>query len=278
MPRLTDNDRRLGPLTWGRSSWKALGVTLSSGDEEEEDRARNSLTVYVFGWVARLWLPTILQPYREKHQAIGWAAATIERLGRDWYYETHPRTFGFTLHKGFLQVFYGRQTLDSSTDQVWCKHLPWTQWRHVRTSYYDLEGKHFWTEPKHTGRRDWEEWHRQREACPAARFEFDDYDGKRIVATTRIEEREWHFGEGWFKWLGWLRRPMVRRSLDIAFSAEVGPEKGSWKGGTMGHGIDMLPGELHEAAFRRYCEQEHRSKYRCFRITYVGPVVEGDGQ
>jgi hypothetical protein len=41
--------------------------------------------------------------------------------------------------------------------------------------------------------------------------------------------------------------------LDIRFSEETGRRKGSWKGGTLGHGIDMLPGELHEAAFRRYC-------------------------
>jgi hypothetical protein len=31
--------------------------------------------------------------------------------------------------------------------------------------------------------------------------------------------------------------------------------KGSWKGGTVGHSIAMLPGELHGAAFARYCEQ-----------------------
>ena len=47
----------------------------------------------------------------------------------------------------------------------------------------------------------------------------------------------------------------IRRSLDLEFSGETGPEKGSWKGGTVGTGIEMLPGELHEAAFRRYCQK-----------------------
>lgn len=37
---------------------------------------------------------------------------------------------------------------------------------------------------------------------------------------------------GWFKWLSWFGRPKIRRSLDIQFSSETGPEKGSWKGGT----------------------------------------------
>lgn len=55
-------------------------------------------------------------------------------------------------------------------------------------------------------------------------------------------------------------RLAVRRSLDIQFSGETGTRKGSWKGGTVGHSIDMLPGELHEAAFRRYCS-EHKMAF-----------------
>lgn len=51
-----------------------------------------------------------------------------------------------------------------------------------------------------------------------------------------------------------------------------GPEKGSWKGGTIGHSIEMLPDELHEAAFRRYCDQDHRAKGRSYRIRFIGPT------
>jgi hypothetical protein len=43
----------------------------------------------------------------------------------------------------------------------------------------------------------------------------------------------------------------------------------------MGHGIDMLPGELHEAAFRRYCEQDVRNKYGPSRIKFIGSVPDG---
>lgn len=89
---------------------------------------------------------------------------------------------------------------------------------------------------------------------------------------THIEEREWKFGTGWFRWLSWFRKPKVSRSLDIRFSEEVGKDKGSWKGGKVGHGIDMLPGELHEAAFRRYCEKEHSAKDGKYRVTFVGVV------
>lgn len=256
MTRLTDNDKHFGPLTYAKASWTPWRLVLSSGDEEDSG---NSLTAYAFGWVVRLRLPVILQPYRERYIAKCWDAETIARMGRNWYYHTFPREYGFSLHDGFLQLFLGAQTHDSSTTQDWCWSLPWTQWRFVRRSFYDLDGQHFWTEPRDIPRdRAFEE--KMCDAVPKAIFEFDDFDGQRITATTCIEEREWRFGEGWFRWLSIFRGHKVQRSLDIRFSEQVGPEKGSWKGGTLGHGINMLKGELHEAAFRRYCA-EHGLQY-----------------
>ena len=214
-------------------------------------------------------LPPILPDYRVRHVAKSWDAATVARIGRDWYDEVFPREYGFTVSDGTLHVHYGAQTHDSTSTKSKCYFLPWRNWRHIRHSLYDLKGEHFHTEHEGT-RNSWVASTAVRDACPKIRFEFDDFDGQRIVATTHIEEREWHFGTGVFQWLSWFRRPKISRDLMLEFSAEVGPEKGSWKGGTCGHAIEMLPGELHEAAFKRYCEQEHRSKYRRFRIRYVG--------
>lgn len=141
-------------------------------------------------------------------------------------------------------------------------------------SLYDAAGAEFWTQIERRGNgtkyRDFDAQLEAEARCDKVAFLIDDYDGERITATTHIEEREWKFGEGWFRWLSLFRRNMVRRSLSIGFDKETGPEKGSWKGGTMGTGIEMLPGELHEAAFRRYCEQDHSSKYRHYRVTFVG--------
>ena len=86
-------------------------------------------------------------------------------------------------------------------------------------------------------------------------FAFKDFDGEELTARTTIEEREWRFGVGWFAWLSLFRKPKISRYLEIAFSGETGKRKGSWKGGTTGHSIEMLPGELHESAFRRYCTE-----------------------
>ncbi len=267
MGRLTDNDKRFGPITYGRASWNPLRLVFSTGGEDDDG---NNLTGYAFGYVARIGLPTKMKPWRRWVDTSHYKWSDGPGSG---YWDVHAKDYGFSLSDGFLQIFLGPQTNDSDTTKSWSRHLPWTQWRFVRKSLYDLNGQHFWTEP--TGRQvpggpAWDEQERMREAVPKAVFEFIDYDGEHIKATTHIEEREWRFGEGWFKWLSLFRRQKVRRSLDIKFSSEVGPEKGSWKGGTTGHGIDMLPGETPEQVFRRYCEQDHRAKYRTFKLKFVG--------
>jgi hypothetical protein len=264
--RWGDHDRYFGPFTWSYSdSYPHWAVVLRSRGEEGGDGGRCSLRLSLWKATIIVTLPGIVQPWREKKRA-HWDAETVARIGRDWYWNVYPRQFGLSVSDGHLSVYYGRETHDSSTEQRWGCFLPWRQWRHVRHSLYDLAGDHFWTDPKDGG---WDAYRDAKERCPRAVFAFEDFDGQRLTATTRIEEREWHFGEGWFKWLSWFRRPKISRSLDLEFSDEVGPEKGSWKGGTIGHSIEMLPGELHEGAFRRYCDQEHNARGRRYRIKFL---------
>lgn len=268
--RYSDNDSHLGPFTLSRNvGWRPFGVVLDSGGGEERD-PRCHLKLHGFGWTLICEMPRLLHPWRKWVDCSKYEWAKGPDAG---YWSEHPRELGFTINEGHLSVYFGPQTHDSTTTKRKGWLLPWTQWRFVRFSLYDRNGKHFWTQferDRKKGGLHFEEQMGAEKDCPKVVFEFDDYDGQRIQATTHIEEREWRFGEGWFKWLSLFRQPMIRRSLDIAFSAEVGPEKGSWKGGTLGHSIDMLPGELHESAFLRYCAQEHRSKYRNFQIAYVG--------
>lgn len=246
------------------------GLWLSSGDDEYPG---NNLTIVGFGWHVSMPVPRIIPPYREKVVAESWDEATITRLGRNWYWRTDRREFGCSLMAGFFSLRYGRQANSGRDDRQWGCFLPWTEWRFVRLSLYGINGEHFWTQLGDHGMRGYEEQLDAADRVPKMRFAFDDYDGQRIEATTHIEEREWTLGTKWCSWLRFFARPKVRRSLDIEFSAEVGPEKGSWKGGTIRHSIDMLPGELHEAAFRRYCELDHRSKHGTFRLKFVGAVA-----
>lgn len=274
--RWSDNDRNFGPLTFswsGTKGYRCLAVILKSWGGGDDDDAPASLRISLVWFTLILLLPPILYPMRRKvYPGKNWDAATVARLGRDWYWDVKVREYGFSYSDGFLIVNYGIHPGDSSLDQTWSKFLPWTQWRHVRHSLYGLQGEHFWSEPK--GEK-WEAYRAAKDACPRVLFDFEDHDGERLVATTSIEEREWLFGTGWFKWLSWFRAPKIRRSLDIEFSGETGPEKGSWKGGTVGTGIDMHPGELHEAAFRRYCGEQHRSKNGKYSVKFVSRVPSG---
>lgn len=272
MSRLTDHDRRFGPITYGRSDWAAFRAVWRSGDDEEE---RNSLTVNAFGWVARAWLPAIIPSHKVKCAARYWDAATIARMGRDWYYNISPREYGVCISDGHVSVYYGRQTNDSRSTQQRGWFLPWTQWRHVRYSLYDRADALFWEQRQKNdirGMQAFSDQYEAKKACPSISFLIRDYDGQVISARTVIEEREWKRGEKWCKWLSLFYRSMVRRRLEIEFSAEVGHEKGSWKGGLVGTSIDMLPGELHEDAMRRYCALEHRDKSGKYRIEFLKAI------
>ncbi len=255
--RWGDNDRHFGPFTYSADSRSRLfGVMLGSGGGDDYPGA--FIRFHAFTHTLILEIPAILKPARV------WVDKTPS-LG---YWGQYARQYGFTATEGALHVHYGPQTNDSTTDHSRCLFIPWTQWRHVRTSLYGIDGGHVWTASgarKGDGFARWEETRKARDACPAAKFEFDDFDGERITVATRIEEREWLAGTGWFRWLSIFRKPKVSRSLDLAFLKETGPKKGSWKGGTVGHSIEMLPGELHEAAFRRYCAGR--------AMTFVGRIA-----
>lgn len=257
-----DNDHRFGPFLFARDrSYKRLEMVLDSGKG-----GGNRLRFGFYGVTFMIALPRIIKPY------VGW----VDLTGRDWakpgpdgrqgYEEVDERSYGFTVFEGHMSVKLGRQTMDSSTTQSWGCFLPWTNWRFVRRSWYGLDGEHL--------RTDWESKDREvrfatfqaqrdfEEKMLKATFAFKDFDGEELTATTHIGEAEWRFGTGYFKWLSLFRPRRIRRSLDISFSGETGKRKGSWKGGTLGHAIYMERGELHEAAFRRYCAQNN--------MTFVG--------
>lgn len=250
-----EGDHQWGPFLYSRdTTYKPMAFIYTTVTDEEVPLPGNELRISGFGHTFKIAFPTIIKPTTIQVKAENWDEETIRRLGRDFYEESYNKEFGFSSHEGYFQCFYGPQSMDSRFEKRWSCFLPWREWCHVRHSLYDLEGNEVWRESKNVKIRDLMD---AEEQCPSATFEFTDYDGETISVRSYISEREWRFGDRWCKWLGLFRKPRIRRSLNLEFSSEVGPEKGSWKGGIMGHSIDMLPGETPIAAFKRYCEKHN---------------------
>lgn len=66
-------------------------------------------------------------------------------------------------------------------------------------------------------------------------------------ATVFVERRAWR--PKWFTWTRLFEN--CRQSIDVWFNDEVGERTGSWKGGCLGCGYEMLPGETPEQTLRR---------------------------
>lgn len=238
--RYSDINHHWGPFTYSPDSgYISSGIVLSSGYREEH---QPYLRFSFKGHHLLIEMPKFLiKPWREWKKSY--------RDDGEMWYEDWNRQYGFSIADNYLHYYYGPSTHDSQTDHAGCKVFPWKDLRYIGTRYYDLEGNLWYFSPAFRG------FDRNPliEQTPTAKFNFLDYDGEELIATTRIEEWEWEHGSGWFSWLKYFKKNKIRRSLDIQFSGETGPRKGSWKGGTLGHSIDMKPGEDHAQAFHRYC-------------------------
>jgi len=269
--RFSDDDYIFGPLTVAKVNYKAFSLALSSANEDAEDKYC-SLTGYAFGYGFRLNLPHIVKPFKVKVKADSWDEATIARLGRDWYYNYYTREYGFSIHEGHFSIRYGVQNDNGYGSKVprryWGCFLPWTQWRFVRHSLYNDKGEIFCHYLNKLDKKITDVYELKGK-CPAVHFLIEDYDGDLIVAKTILEEREWHKGEGWFKWLSFFVKPMINTVLDIEYSHQVGRGKHSWKGGLMGHSISIKHIDNREEVFRNYCNEEHRCKEGKYRIKFI---------
>jgi len=255
--RWSNSDHYFGPFTYAyEPRYRKLAIMLGSGDGDDYAGCRLRIAIGAHTFIAAL--PPILKPWRRWHPITTEPTRSqmIESGRNPGYWDQHEREFGFSAFEGALHVHFGAQTHDSDTTKSKIWFYPWREQYRVRESLYDLSGEHFADMPAWSFRQknNWTVKQAIEAACPVACFDFKDFDGEQITATCRMQEVEYRRGKGLFRLL-YIGRNRVYRSLDLRFSSEVGRRKGSWKGGTVGHGVTMLPGELHEAAFRRYCAE-----------------------
>ena len=248
---------------------REYGFELSTGYHDGGEGDYNTLNIKFLrhSWWFRI--PQIIKPKTvwvdlSQHD---WAT---ERDGKKGYWNHIRRDYGISTFENSLHIHYGIQPGSWSRDdrknsdhtKVW--FIPWLNQRYIRKSYYDVVNqshlKTFWDSKSPKGFYKYDEQHKYEDSYRHLIAKFNDFDGEEITAKCRVEEMEWRWGTGVFKWLSWFRKPFIRRTLWISFDKETGYEKGSWKGGIMGQGIDMLKGESAQSAFLRYASETARYK------------------
>ena len=188
------------------------------------------------------------------HVRLGWPNMFI-RLPflQRWHHDPHEmmESWGMSMTEiDAIHFNWGRH----------CKiiHMPW-EWEWVRSSFLMPDGTSWahelrgWRRSGHLG-TDRERTHflpstdlpQWSEKLPY-RYVLRSGEVQNVEATIQVHEMEWRW-----RWLPWLAFPrMIRRSIDVRFSGEVGERAGSWKGGTIGCGYDLRRNETPRECLQR---------------------------
>lgn len=252
-------------LEYTNKSYTPFSLNLSTPHEEPDD-PYNILSFSFFKWAWYIKVPQFIKPVGKKVHA-NWDAATIARLGRDWYMDYTSKNYGFTFLEDAVHLAYGIQPGcfisddKANSDHVSVLDYPWG-FRHIRNTIYNRNMSPY----------TYDEWYKQDSvkynikdrdlawaSDPTNVYYYfiyrDTFDGMDIPTKAHVSEREWHRGINKFWRVIFSIFPssvFIRRDLEIEFKHEVGSRKGSWKGGTMGMGMEMLAGETVTNAISRF--------------------------
>ena len=125
-------------------------------------------------------------------------------------------TYGFTFYEDLLWIKYGKN--DGRGGARITINMPWA-WKHREYKILSEPETHPYTYTLRSG------------------------EVQQRQATIKAEQRTWT------RW--WLPFKRVSQSIDIDFDKEVGERSGSWKGGVLGCGYEMKPGETPLQTLRR---------------------------
>lgn len=173
--------------------------------------------------------------------------ALILPFRNKWTDECDPPKWGIGYFNQTFWIYRGGKGNMNGGNKWWTFHMPWgLEW--VRTSNLRKDGTwehEFKGDRKNFYEDKWREiiWN---ETYPY-KYTLNSGEVQKRKATVKVEEREWR--RKWLKWTTAFNK--VIRSIDINFSDEVGERTGSWKGGTIGCGYDLLPNETPLECLRR---------------------------
>ena len=192
--------------------WKSKGFEITYHTSGYED-GRHFIDITMFGWYNRFYLPFMSKKY-------------------DYWDWENEHTYGINSYYGTLYLLWGKYQKSWDLPFVTGKTCRWE--RYKGPSQFIDKRENFEIHPYKT---------KYKGGCTNPTVWTYDYidptDKEIIPCRFWVEEMEWRP-----KWLGWTKLfAKTRRFIEIEFSKEACPRKGSWKGGTIGMMYDMLSTE-----------------------------------
>ena len=230
MRKWNNSDRNYGPLTISRNELGhgVFGLYLETG------------TDYCgCGWGRHLWLHLFWIAF-----ALALPCPDARRRG--------PQTkYGFSMyHADAMQVFWGATAAEDGRGQQRLLWLPFLHWRYVSVKHTDLSGRFLWQEfTQASSSKNWRQWSAKMASIPRTKLLVKVREIRHplrvstIAVLASIEITHFKLGLSPFKWVSLLWPDHTNRRLDVMFGEEIGPGKGSWKGGTLGVSSHFPPGE-----------------------------------
>lgn len=250
---------------YAKSDYWSFAFSLSNPGEyyESGDFKTNYCNLH-FAIAGHSWWFRVPELFKPRKKWVDTSKYEWSKSPAGGYWDYIKREYGIIIAEDAIHVRYGIQPGSwSSTDKKNSDHtkviwIPWKNLTYIHEEFFTPEWSSYTIIANKRGNIDWEEERSVKENVPKIKFKFNDFDGEEIIATCYISKRMWRHGIGWCKWLGYIRKPLIKYSLDLEFSKETGYNKGSWKGGTMGHSVELAYGEDPLEAFKRYGSAEDR--------------------
>jgi len=253
---------------YAKNDFWSFALTISNPHEYyESGHSRTNYCNLHFAIFGRSWWFQIPELFKPRKKWVDTSKESWSKSPNGGYWDYTQRQYGISITEDSVHINYGIQPGSwSSRDKKNSDHtkvfwIPWKNMTFQHEEFFTPEWSSYAILADKNGRTDWEEQRKIRQAVNKIRFRFNDYDGEEIIATCYISKRMWRHGIGWCKWLGYIRKPLIKYTLDLEFSKETGYNKGSWKGGTMGHSVEIERGEDPLEAFKRYGSAIDSYKY-----------------
>jgi hypothetical protein len=203
-------------MKWGEISFNVPGFALELclfGDRPHYSLAIGALRVKAY-----IRLPFLERWAREPHEI-------MESWG-----------FSYTPDAGGLHLRWGAKYKIIT--------MPWRDWQHMEHRVLDRWGD--WVPYVGSWEHDKLPDGRKTERHPYF-YLLRNGNVQHRMATIHSERRIWRLK--WLRWTSLFQK--VRHSIEVEFDEEVGEESGSWKGGCVGCGYDLKPGETPLQCLRR---------------------------